>query len=173
MRPQKEDPIRVQLAIGLNRIEYPVKVTTKTADITTFKIHINSLSSTRGLRYARWDIGNYYLEIPMGWSEYMRIRIRLISPDIITHYNLNNLVYQDGWIYMVIIQGIYLPPQAGIFANNLLLQRLRNHGYCKIKKLPELWQHEWRPISITLIVDDVIIVYFGRDHESDKCTQNI
>ena len=173
MQPHKEDPIRVRLTVGRNRIEYPVKVTTKAADLTTFKIHISSVISTGGLRYAGWDIVNYYLETPMGWSEYMRIHIRLILPDIITHYNLNDLVYQDGWIYMVIIRGIYLPPQVGVLANNLLAQRVSNHGYCKVKSLPGFWQHEWRHISFTLVVEDVGIGYFGRDHASDECTQNL
>ena len=109
----------------------------------------------------------------MGWLEYMRIHIRLIPLDIITHYNLNDLVYQDGWIYMVNIRGIDGPPQAGILENNLLAQRLINHGYCKVKQLTLLWKHEWRPISFTLVVDDVGIGYFGRDHASDECTQNV
>ena len=35
--PQKEKQIWVSLAVGVNIIEYPGKVTTKTADLTTFK----------------------------------------------------------------------------------------------------------------------------------------
>ena len=61
----KEDTIIVKIALGGHRIEYTGKVTTKKADLTTFKIHINSVS-TQGERYAGWDIGNYYLETPMG-----------------------------------------------------------------------------------------------------------
>ena len=56
----------------------------------------------------------------MGRSEYIRIHIRLIIPEIITHYNLNGPVYQYGWIYMGIVRGMYGLPQAGIIANNLL-----------------------------------------------------
>ena len=103
VRPQKEDPIRVILAVGGNKIEYPVKVTTKTADLTTFKIHINSMISKQGARDAGWYIGNYYLEAPMGWSEYMRIHIRSVPPDNIAHYKSNELIYQDVWIHMEII----------------------------------------------------------------------
>ena len=86
------------------------------SDITTFKIHIRSVISTRGKRYAGWDIRNYYLETTMLLSEYMIIHIRLIPPDIIAHYNSNNLVDQDGWVYMKIIRVIYGMPQAGILA---------------------------------------------------------
>ena len=46
VRPQKEYPTRVRLAVEVNVIEYPGKETTKKADLTTFKIHINSLIST-------------------------------------------------------------------------------------------------------------------------------
>ena len=66
MRTHNEDPIRVQITVAINQIEYPVKVTPKTEDLTTFKIHINSIISTQCARYSRWDIGNYYLETPVG-----------------------------------------------------------------------------------------------------------
>ena len=94
MQPQKEDTIKVLLTVGVHQIEYPVKVTTKIEDLTTFKIHINFVIFRRGTIYAGWDIGNYYLETPMGLSKYMRIHIILIPPDIISYYNSNDLVDQ-------------------------------------------------------------------------------
>ena len=69
----------------------------------------------------------------------MIIHIRLFPPDMISHYNLNYLFYQDGWIYTEIIRGMYRLPQAGIFANNLLAQYLINHGYYQVKQTPGLW----------------------------------
>ena len=111
MHPQKEDPIRVRLTIWGNCIEYQVTLSTKTADLATFKIHINSVIFTRGAKYAGWNIGNYYLETPMGRSKYIIIHIRLIPPDIISHYNLNDLVDQDRWIYMEILRGYGLGPK--------------------------------------------------------------
>ena len=65
----------------------------------------------------------------MGKSEYMIIQIRLILPEIIAHYNLNDLVDQYEWINMEIIRENYGLPQAGILEINLLAQRLSNHGY--------------------------------------------
>ena len=44
----------------------------------------------------------------------MIIHIRLIMPDIIVYYNLNDLVGKYGWIYTEIIIGMYILPQAGI-----------------------------------------------------------
>ena len=46
MLPQKKDPIQVRITVGENLIEYPGKLSAKTADLTTFKIHINSVIST-------------------------------------------------------------------------------------------------------------------------------
>ena len=66
MRPHKEEPIRFHITVGGNIIDYIGKVPTKTTNLTTFNIHINSVISTRGAKYAGWDIGNYYLEKPMG-----------------------------------------------------------------------------------------------------------
>ena len=86
----------------------------------------------------------------MGRLEYMRIHIRIITPDIIAHYNLNDLVDQDGWIYMEIIQGMYGLPQTVILAKNLLGQRLINHRYYQVKKTPGFWQKVGRSISFTL-----------------------
>ena len=65
----------------------------------------------------------------MGRSECMKIYIRLIPPNIVVHYKIDNLFYRDGWVYLEIIRGIYGIPQAVIIANNLLAQRLGNHGY--------------------------------------------
>ena len=79
-------------------------------DLATFKIHINSVISTRGARHSGWDIGNYYLETSMGRSEYLMIHIRIAPPNIIVNYNLNHLVDQDGWIYMKNIGGMYGKP---------------------------------------------------------------
>ena len=77
----------------------------------------------------------------MEQSKYMRIHIRLIPPEIISHNNSNGLVYQYGWIYMEIIRVMYGLPQVEILANNLIAQRLSNHEYYQVKKTPGLWKH--------------------------------
>ena len=51
VRPQKEEIVLVQLTVVGNIIEYTGKETTKMADITTFKININSVISKQGSRY--------------------------------------------------------------------------------------------------------------------------
>ena len=65
---------------------------------------------------------------------------------------------------MEIVLGMCGPPKAGITANNLIAQRLGNHGYYQVKHTPGLWQHAWKPIYCTLVVDNFAIVFAGRDH---------
>ena len=92
----------------------------------------------------------------------MRIYIRLIPPDIIAHYKLNEIFDQDRWIYTEIIGVMYVLPQAGTLVNNLLAQCLHNHVYYQVKRTPGLWRHVWRAILFTLVVDDFGIGYAGQ-----------
>ena len=50
-RPQKEDPYRIQICVGGNLINHPGELTTRTADITTSKLHWNSVLSTQKAKY--------------------------------------------------------------------------------------------------------------------------
>jgi hypothetical protein len=49
--PQKTDPNCIRITAGGNLINYPGKLTTRTADITTSKLHWNSVLSTPGAKY--------------------------------------------------------------------------------------------------------------------------
>jgi len=79
-RPQKEDPNRVRITAGGNLINYPYELTTRTADLTTFKFMWNSVISTPGARYACADVKNYYLCTPLDRFEYMIIPVNVIPP---------------------------------------------------------------------------------------------
>ena len=60
-RPQKADPNRIRITAGGNLINYPGELTTRTADITTSKLHWNSVLSTPNAKYMCLDIKNFYL----------------------------------------------------------------------------------------------------------------
>ena len=47
-------------------------------------------------------------------------------------------------------------PQAGLLAQELLQQRLAEHGYHQSNIIPGLWKHETRPITFTLVVHNYI-----------------
>jgi hypothetical protein len=64
-KPHKQEKERVRLTIRDNRLDYSGDVATSTADITTFKIIINSTLSTKDATMIIMDIKNYYLGTPM------------------------------------------------------------------------------------------------------------
>ena len=82
-RPQKQEKERTRITVGGNLINYPENVSTKTAEVTTAKILINSTISTPNAKFCVFDIGNFYLGTPMQRFEYMFIYLKDIPPDII------------------------------------------------------------------------------------------
>eukprot|EP00804_Cyclotella_cryptica_P019448 CCRYP_006615-RA/>CCRYP_006615-RA protein AED:0.18 eAED:0.18 QI:0/0/0/1/1/1/3/0/869 len=162
-RPQKDDPNRVRITVGGNLINYPGELTTRTADLTTAKIHWNSTISTPGARFACADIENMYLQTPMDRYEYMQIKADLIPKAFMDTYKLWDKVYK-GHVYMEIRRGCYGLPQAGILANKLLKQRLATDGYFELPHTPGLFKHISRPVQFTLVVDDFGIKYIGQEH---------
>jgi hypothetical protein len=78
--PQKADPHRIQITAGGNLINYPGKLSTLTADLTTSKLMWNSVLSTEGAKYMCLDIKTFYLSAPLDQFEYMKMPIALF-PD--------------------------------------------------------------------------------------------
>lgn len=167
LRPQKDEVERTRLTVGGNLINYPGDVSTRTADLTTFKCLVNNVLSKPKAKFGVIDIKNFYLNTPMERPEYMRIPIELIPPEIVAAYNLLGLVH-NGFIYVEINKGMYGLPQAGIIANKLLAKRLAPHGYFQSPYTPGLWKHTYRPIQFSLVVDD-----FGVDYENFENAQHL
>jgi hypothetical protein len=59
-------------------------VATHTADITTFKILINSTISTEDAEMMMMDIKNYYVGTPLPSYEYIPLPLSIIPDEIIT-----------------------------------------------------------------------------------------
>jgi hypothetical protein len=55
-RPQKEDPNHIRITAGCNLINYSGKLMTRTADITTAKLHWNSVLSTPNAKFMCLDM---------------------------------------------------------------------------------------------------------------------
>ena len=104
-RPQKPEPYRTRITVGGNLIDYPSNLSMKVADMTTFKILVNSTLSTPGAKWLSLDVKNYYLGTPMDNYEYMFIPINQIPQEIIDHYNLHNIVHH-GKVYVEICRGM-------------------------------------------------------------------
>jgi hypothetical protein len=154
--PNKAEKERVRLTVGGDRLDYSGEVATSTANITTFKILINSTLSTEHAEMMMMDIKNYYLGTPLPRYEYMRLPLAIIPDEIIKKYNLTAKAV-DGWVYLEISKGMYGLKQAGLLANQLLQQRLEPYGYYPARHTPGLWLHKTKPIAFTLIVDDFAV----------------
>ena len=115
-----------------NLIDYPDPVTTRTCDLVTFKMHINSTLSQPKRKYCSFDVKNFYLNTPMERPEYMKIQIAQLPYEIIAEYNLKNKVHSDGSVFIAIQKGMYGLPQAGMLANKLLKCRLAKHRYLNL-----------------------------------------
>jgi hypothetical protein len=70
-KPHKKEKERVRLTVGGDRLDYSSDVTTSTADITTFKILINSTLYPEDAAMMMMDINNNYLGTPLPRFEYM------------------------------------------------------------------------------------------------------
>jgi hypothetical protein len=117
-KPNKNEKHWVILTVGADRLDYSGYTATSTADITTFKILINSTLSTQEAKMMMMDINKYYLGAPLPIYEYMRLPISILPLDIIEKYDLTRLTVK-GWVYMETRKGIYGLEQAGLLANQL------------------------------------------------------
>ena len=123
-KPNKEEKERTRLTARGDQINYPDDCGAPTADMTLFKILVNSIISTPNAKCIMMDIKDFYLNTPMKRPEYMRLKITYIPDEIIDQYNLKSLVTQDGYVYCEMTKGIYGLPQAGIIAQQLLEKQL-------------------------------------------------
>jgi hypothetical protein len=95
-KPHKKEKERVRLTVRGDRLDYSGDVATSTADITTFKILINSTLSTKYAAMMMMDIKNYYLGNPLPRFEYTKMLLSRFPEEIIQNYNLNALAV-DSW----------------------------------------------------------------------------
>jgi hypothetical protein len=161
-KPHEKEKERVRLTVGGDRLDYSGDVATSTADITTFKILINSTLSTKDAAMMI-AIKNYYLGTPLPRFEYMKMPLSRFPEEIIQKYNLNTLAV-DVWVYVEIRKGMYGLKQTGLLANKLLQTRLAPFEYYPACHTPGLWLHTTRPITFTLVVDDFAVKYVGKQH---------
>ena len=116
-----------QLAVGGDRINYPGKVATPSAEMLVVKILFNSVFSTCDVQFMTIDISNFYLMTPLKRPKYIRVKIDGLPKEIINKYKLREKVNKTGMICIEITKGMYSLPQAGLLTNELLKQRLNKH----------------------------------------------
>jgi hypothetical protein len=163
IRPEKKETHRTRFVVGGNKINYPGKVATPTAEMLDAKLLFNSIISTHGARFMTMDIANFYLMTPRKRPKYVKIKLSDIPEEIIVEYKLHNLANADDSVYIEANRGMYGLPQLGLIANELLEERLNKHGYRQSKLVPGLWKHDTRPIQFTLVVDDFGVKYTRKE----------
>ena len=164
VRPEKEEKNRTRITAGGNLItDYPGNVSTETAGLETIKIHWNSVLSTPGAKWMGMDISNMYLNTPLDRFEYMRIRLRDIPQEIIDEYKLNDIVADDGYVYIEMRRAIYGLAQSGALSHKQLETVIGKEGYYPSRFTPSLYLHKTRPISFTLVVDDFGVKYVNKE----------
>jgi hypothetical protein len=96
-KPHKKEKKRVRLTVGGDKLDYSGNVATSMADITTFKVLINSTLFTKDAATIMMDIKNYYIGTPLPHFEYMKMLLSRFPEEIVQKYNLNDLAV-DGWV---------------------------------------------------------------------------
>ena len=98
-------------------------------------------------------MSNFYLMTPLKNYECLRTNMKTMPEEIIKEHGLEELQH-NGWVRVEIRKGVYVSPQAGMLANDLLKERLQLAGCYPTSTTPGLWRHQWRPIVFCLVVDD-------------------
>ena len=158
IRPQKKETHIVRLTVGGDKITFDIPVYTPTSDLTTSKMHWNSIISTPGSKYLVVDVKNFYLDNIITKNEYYKICISLIPQGVIDEYNLMDKK-TNGFLYVRAEKGIYGLVQAGIIEHTALKENLRPFGYEPAPITTGLWRHNYNGITLTLVVND-----FGIKH---------
>ena len=122
--------------------------------MSTIKIHQNSVLSTPGARYTVADAGNMYLASTLKDAQYVRFKLKQIPISIQNQYHLQPLVDPQGYVYAKIKKALYGLKESGRIANEDMIDHLASFGYHESKFTKELFKHDSRDISFTLVVDD-------------------
>ena len=70
IRLLKEEKNRIRVTLGGDRLEYEGNKSTVPATLTTMKIHLNSIISTKESKYMTVDIKDFYYRMPMEIFQY-------------------------------------------------------------------------------------------------------
>ena len=86
--PNKAVHERLRMYMGGDKMEIVMETTTRTADLTTCKLHMNGLVSTPGARFAGRDVKDFYLNTPLNRKRYRMVRAKYIPEETIRKRNL-------------------------------------------------------------------------------------
>ena len=152
--PLKTEKYRCRLVVGFDRLSFDNETAALAANLLESKLIFNSTISTPGAKFITLDIKDFFLASTMPEAEYMKMHIDEIPQDIITKYNMNQLVDKNRYVHFKINKGMYGLKQAAILAYEQLRKRLALYGYIPIPNTVGMWKHETCPIQFCLCVDN-------------------
>lgn len=151
---------RVRGTIGGDRINYPGPTTARTAAMPLIKLLLQSVVSDNK-RFLTLDIKDFYLNTPLDRPEYLKITSKFLSQNIIVKNNLQPYL-SNGSILFQVNKGMYGLPQAGLLAQNRLIQHLAAHGYHQTAATC-LFRHDANGTDFSLVVDDFGVKYTTKE----------
>ena len=96
LRPHKMVHERLRMCMSGNQMTRVMDTTTRTVDLTTSKLHMNSVISTPGSEFAAGDAKDYYLNTPLKKKRYGKVQSKYIGAETIENYQLEECIYEDG-----------------------------------------------------------------------------
>ena len=129
IKPHKKETHRTRLTVGGNLLPFDGNLSVPGATVTTTKCMLNSIVSTPAAKGLILDISNFYLNNDLPSPEWMSMPISIIPQEIIIQYHLEDIVDENGMIWIKIVKGMYGLKQAGIIANQELRAHLKPYGY--------------------------------------------
>ena len=164
-KPLKSETHRVRITVGGDKLTCLDDTGSPAANLLETKLLLNSTISDAkyGARMMCVDIVNFFLASPMNRNEYMRVPIRFIPEDIRQQYNIDNIVSDDGYVYVCIEKGMYGLKNAAILAYDNLKTQLKKYGYYPIEGTVGVWAHATRRTRFCVCVDDFAVKYFCMD----------
>jgi hypothetical protein len=151
---------RIRGTYGGNRSDYEGDKAAYTADMPTIKILLNLTVSDPDRKFMTIDIVAMYLHTRLDRKEYMCIDLKFFSPAARLRYGVDKYVTPGSTkVYVEIVGGIYGLPQAGLLAQQKLVNHLSTHGFHQVPHTTCLFRHATRPIVFSLVVDDFGISY--------------
>ena len=78
----------------------------------TVKMHLNSVTSTKGAQYCTIDLKDFYLNMLMEQPEYMQMKLKDLPEEFFDMYNLTKIVDDDSNVYIK-IQKVWCKPMWG------------------------------------------------------------
>ena len=163
-KPLKEEKWRVRCVAGGDKLPYPGDASSPAASMIDTKLIINSTISDahKNARFLSADLKDFFLGTLMHTAEYMKLSYEIFPEDIRQKYNLDQLVHEDGYVYIKIKKGMYGLKQAAILAYKQLKKHLEPYGYEPVPTSLSLWHHRSKKTKFCLCVDDFGIKYFSK-----------